>query len=96
MRTEKSGDSITCWLDGDNGRRAVTCALAMQTAMEQFTTVHSPTGTLLPMAIKVSVAVGAVRRFAIGNPAIQLIDALAGETLDRMAAGEQLADRGSN
>jgi len=89
-----AGDSITCWLDGDNGRQAVTCALAMQTAMAQFTTVHSPAGTPIPMAVKISVAVGAVRRFAIGNPAIQLMDALAGETLDRMAAGEQLAHRG--
>ena len=63
-----AGDSITCWLDGDNGSRAVTCALAMQTAMAQFTTVHSPAGTPIPMAVKISVAVGTVRRFAIGIP----------------------------
>ena len=25
-----AGDAITCWLDGDDGRRAVACALAMQ------------------------------------------------------------------
>ena len=29
-----SGDAITCWFDGDmDGRRAVTCALAMQKTM---------------------------------------------------------------
>lgn len=89
-----AGDSITCWLDGDEGRRAVMCALAMQAAMAQFTTVHSPAGTPISMAVKISVAVGAVRRFVVGDPAIQLIDALAGETLDKMAAGEQLAERG--
>lgn len=89
-----AGDSITCWLDGDNGRLAVLCALAMQAAMSRFATVHSPAGTPIAMAVKISVAVGPVRRFAVGDLAIQLIDALAGETLDKMAAGEQLAERG--
>ena len=28
-----SGDAITCWLDGDDGRRATACALAMQAAI---------------------------------------------------------------
>src|SRR6186713_3248580 len=30
------GDAITCWLDGDDGLRAVACALAMQVRMAEF------------------------------------------------------------
>ena len=89
-----AGDSITCWLDGDDGCRAVTCALEMQVVMERFATVHSPAGTPISMAVKLAVAVGSARRFAIGDPDIQIIDALAGGTLDKVAAGEQLANRG--
>ena len=28
-----SGDAVTCWLDGDDGARAATCAMAMQETM---------------------------------------------------------------
>ena len=31
-----SGDGITCWFEGDDGRHATTTALAMQQAMRQF------------------------------------------------------------
>src|SRR5262245_44317731 len=31
-----SGDAITCWFDGDNGKCATAAALAMQAAMQQF------------------------------------------------------------
>ena len=89
-----AGDSITCWLDGDNGHRAVACALAMQTAMQPFTTVYTPAGTPISLAIKVAVAVGPARRFIIGNPDIQLIDVLAGRTLDHVASAEKQAEKG--
>ncbi|HET9222797.1 MAG TPA: AAA family ATPase, partial [Roseiflexaceae bacterium] len=39
-------------------------------------------------------ATGPARRFLVGNPQIQLLDVLAGATLDRMAAAEQQAARG--
>src|SRR5215813_14005002 len=29
-----SGDAITCWFEGDDGRRCVAAALAMQAALE--------------------------------------------------------------
>src|SRR5690349_4668819 len=104
-----SGDAITCWFDdrptaGGEPRagaatepashRAVAAALAMQRSMRQLTVATTPAGALVMLAIKVAVASGPVRRFLVGDPGIQLLDVLAGSTLDRLAAAEQLAERG--
>ncbi|MCP4544619.1 MAG: tetratricopeptide repeat protein [Chloroflexi bacterium] len=100
-----AGDAITCWFaelaqECENEEkkyaplRATACALAMQQAMKQFAVVPLPFGETVLLAMKAAVASGPARRFLIGDPDIQLIDALAGETLARMAAGEHLADRG--
>lgn len=89
-----AGDSITCWLDGDRGARAVACALAMQEAMRPFSTVKTPAGTPISLAIKVAVASGPARRFIVGDPDIQLIDVLAGRTLDHVAGAEKMAEKG--
>jgi adenylate cyclase len=89
-----SGDAITCWLDKDDGVRATVCGLAMQQAMSQFKAIQTPSGTTIPLAMKVGVAVGGVRRFQVGDPNIQYIDALVGETLDRMAEAEHHANKG--
>ncbi|HEX6387021.1 MAG TPA: adenylate/guanylate cyclase domain-containing protein [Anaerolineae bacterium] len=89
-----SGDAITCWFDGDGASRALSCASSMQQAMEQFARVITPAGTTVALAIKVAVTTGPVRRFVVGDPQIQLIDVLAGSTLDRMAAAEQVAGSG--
>jgi adenylate cyclase len=74
--------------------RAVGCALAMHQAMEQFSEVVLAPGETVSLAMKAAVASGSARRFLVGDPDIQLIDALAGETVTRMAAAEHLADRG--
>ncbi len=89
-----AGDSITCWLDGDDGLRGVACALAMQTAMRPFATVYTPAGTPVHLAIKVAVTAGPARRFVVGDADIQLIDVLAGRTLDHVASAEKLAEKG--
>jgi predicted ATPase/class 3 adenylate cyclase len=89
-----AGDAITCWFDGDNGCRAVAAALSMQRAMDQFAAVQTPSGTTVALAMKASVAAGPVRRFVVGDPSARLIDAIAGATLERLAAGEHLAGRG--
>lgn len=89
-----SGDAITCWFDGDVGARATACALQMQQAMGQFAAVTTPAGVVIRLAMKVAVASGPVRRFQIGDPQIQLIDTLAGATLERLAAAEHMADKG--
>ncbi len=92
-----AGDAITCWFAGDlpdAPLRATACALAMQQAMQQFNAVALPGGETVALAMKASIASGPARRFLVGNPEIQYIDALAGETLARMAAAEHLASRG--
>lgn len=89
-----SGDAITCWLRDDDGRRALACALAMQTAMQSFAAVPTPSGRTVTLAMKVAVAAGAARRFLVGDPDIQVIDALAGALLDRLIAAEHQAQRG--
>ena len=86
-----SGDAITCWLDGDDGARATACALAMQGTMARLDEVITPAGTRVQLALKVAVAVGAARRFVVGDPDVQLIDVLAGRLIRR--AGRHRAHR---
>jgi class 3 adenylate cyclase/tetratricopeptide (TPR) repeat protein len=89
-----AGDAIACWLDKDDGRRATACALAMQQAMSQFAEVPIPSGTTVSLAVKTAVATGPVRRFVVGDPNIQLIDVLAGDTLERLSIAGHLAGKG--
>jgi class 3 adenylate cyclase/tetratricopeptide (TPR) repeat protein len=89
-----SGDAITCWLDGDDGRRATASALAMQQTMEQFASVTTHSGRVVSLGMKASVATGPVRRFLVGDPEHRIVDAMAGQTLERLASGEHQAERG--
>jgi predicted ATPase/class 3 adenylate cyclase len=89
-----SGDAITCWLDGDDGSRATACAMGMQAAMGREKEITTPKGVTLELALKVAIAVGAARRFVVGDPEIQLIDVLAGGLIDSLAAAEHLAEKG--
>jgi predicted ATPase/class 3 adenylate cyclase len=89
-----NGDAITCWLDGDDGLRAIACGLAMQQTMNQFAALKIPTRGTVSLAMKAAVATGSVRRFLVGDPQIQYIDVLAGATLDRMATAEHQAKKG--
>src|SRR5436190_1102489 len=73
---------------------ATACALAMQQTMRQFAQVAIPGAGAVALAIKVAVAAGPVRRFLVGDPSIQIIDVLAGETLQRLAAAEHQAEKG--
>lgn len=89
-----SGDAITCWFDGDQGERAAACALAMQEAMRAFTKVKTSGGTVVSLGMKVAVAGGSVRRCVVGDPDHCLLEAMAGDTLDRLSGTEKLAERG--
>jgi class 3 adenylate cyclase/tetratricopeptide (TPR) repeat protein len=89
-----SGDAITCWLDGDDGLRAAACGFAMQDAIAREGTIVTPGGAGFTLGMKVAVAVGPARRFVVGDPAIQLIDVLAGGIVDRIADAEHEAERG--
>ena len=89
-----AGDAITCWFDDITAQRAVACGLAMQEAMALCNTVTTPGGTTFPLAAKVAVVAGPVRRLLVGDPEIQVIEAIAGQTLDRLAAAEHVANPG--
>ena len=97
-----AGDAITCWFpeaDQDAATpsasaRAAACALALQRAMAPFGAIEIAGAGTASLAIKVGVASGPVRRFLVGDPAIQTIDVLAGDTIQRMAGAEHVAGRG--
>lgn len=84
-----SGDAVTAWIEGDDGRLAVACALDMQQVMGRIRDDGRSR-----LALKVAVAVGPARRFVVGDPDIQLIDVLAGPITDRLAVAEHAAGSG--
>src|SRR6478735_6754189 len=89
-----SGDAVTAWLDGDDGSRAAACGLAMQEVMGQVGTIVGPGGRAAELGVKIAVAVGDVHRFVIGDPRVQLVDVLAGQLMDSLAAAEAEAEPG--
>lgn len=92
-----AGDAITCWFDDDDGERAVGCAAAMQRAMAGFSAIrlgNDPAEVPVSLSVKVSVTAGRVRRFVVGDPAIQLLDVVAGDTVARLEPLNELASSG--
>lgn len=89
-----AGDAITCWFEDDDGRRAAFCGLAMQNAMARQPQVAIGGGAPVTLSLKVGIATGPAKRFAVGNPEIQLLDVLAGSMLGEMAAAANAARRG--
>ncbi len=102
-----SGDSITCWFDdrshsgssegtkpGHAADQAVSCGLELQHQMAMLQAVMTPGGLVIPLGLKVGIAAGPARRFLVGDPSSYVLEVLAGQTLDRMAVAEELAQRG--
>src|SRR5258708_10464097 len=90
-----SGDAITCWFDQDPAALLATaCAFGMQKAMQPFAALQLRHGEVIALSVHTAVASGPVRRFVVGDPAIQQIDVITGRTLLRMAAGEHNASKG--
>lgn len=89
-----SGDAMLCWFDQDDGHRALASAFKIQSVMKEVATMADFAQKAIALAIKVAVAVGPVRRFCVGDPAIHYMDVIAGATLDRLIASEQQAHRG--
>jgi predicted ATPase/class 3 adenylate cyclase len=95
-----AGDAITCWFDavddspGAAAQHAAASALAMQHAIERFARHTVAPGAIAELAIKIALASGPVRRLLVGDPAIQVIEVLAGAPLERMAAAEHVCERG--
>lgn len=89
-----SGDAITCWFDGDDGSLAIACALKMQTAMGDFSTVTTASGKSITLTIKIAISTGVAKRFVVGDPDILIIDVLTGAVLDKLAEAEHIAEKG--
>ena len=87
-----SGDSITCWFEGDSGLYATAAALAMQRWMNENGAALGSVGE--PLGLKAAVATGSAWRFAAGDASTRLIDGIAGDVLDILAATEHAAKRG--
>ena len=62
--------------------------------MQQIGALITPTGAVIPLAIKVAVAAGPVRRFPVGDPQVRRLDVLAGATIFRLAEAEHQAEKG--
>jgi class 3 adenylate cyclase/tetratricopeptide (TPR) repeat protein len=80
-----AGDAITCWFEEDDGIHAVSAALAMQAVIAAYPQ---------KFGLKAAVTGGTARRFLVGDADIQLLDALAGNTIARLAVAEHLATQG--
>jgi class 3 adenylate cyclase/tetratricopeptide (TPR) repeat protein len=94
-----SGDAINCWFSdrshyGDGSRRAVTAALALQTAAIGISELVVPDGPTVQVALKVAIAAGMARRFIVGDPAVRRIDVMAGGPVPKAADAEHAAARG--
>ncbi|MDX1415534.1 MAG: AAA family ATPase [Candidatus Promineifilaceae bacterium] len=89
-----SGDAITCWFDRDDGSRALAAALTMQPLIDDLGSFITPGGSEIAIGIKAAAAVGPAHRYLVGNPAVSQMEVLAGSTIDRTAAADNLADQG--
>ena len=83
-----AGDSVIGWFEEADAvtsaaLRATTCAVSMQSAMKEFD----------ELSLKVSVTSGPARRLIAGDPEIQYLDTMAGQTIARLAIGERLAKK---
>ncbi len=88
-----TGDEGRGTRDGGRGTAAyaVSCAVALQTAMQAFAQIPLPNGEVGRLTIKIGIATGEVRRLVVGDAAHYWLDVLAGETVNRTAVAEQLA-----
>jgi predicted ATPase/class 3 adenylate cyclase len=89
-----SGDAITCWFDGDSGIRAAGCAMAMQAAMQTFASIELPGDKSVALGIKIAISSGTAGRLLVGDPEVQVVDAVFGQMIDTLAMAEHQAEKG--
>lgn len=95
-----SGDAVTVWFDDDCGTelpgavRAVAAARAIHEFVAQIPAHRIGDAQELSIGVKVSVSAGPARRYIVGDPAIQRMAVLAGETLQRLAMADAVAGAG--
>jgi class 3 adenylate cyclase/tetratricopeptide (TPR) repeat protein len=96
-----AGDAMMCWFDerinlensmnrefsnsqNFSASHVVSCAIGMQLAIQAFP----------ELGLKVAITSGDARRFVVGDPEIQKLDALAGVTVARASTAEHHAVKG--
>ncbi len=90
-----SGDAVTCFFPGDDdGARAVRAARRMQRDVAVLRDVPAGDGQRLGVGLKVAIAAGPVRRFAVGDPDRRRFSVLTGATMLRLASHEGHASPG--
>ena len=89
-----AGDAMTCWFDGDDGQRAAAAALRMVDAIGEVPPIRVSGAHYRRVGIKIAVVAGEARRYLVGDPAIQRIEALAGPLVDRLDAALHVAAEG--
>ncbi|OUC09398.1 hypothetical protein RY27_03085, partial [Litorilinea aerophila] len=103
-----SGDGMTCWFPAPQEKpgKAPTEALAvavnqalaeaarLQEAMAAFARLTVAEGVTVHLAVKAVISAGQVLRQVVGDPALQLLDVVAGSPVDRVGVGERLARSG--
>ncbi len=88
------GDALTAWFDGDDGCRALACALAAQAAFAALSATSVRSVSVPALTLKTTVAAGPVRRLLVGDPSLNWIDVLAGSTMRHLAEAAALTQRG--
>lgn len=86
------GDAITAWFPDDEGIVAIACAETMQYHISQQPQAEIA-GKKIISSIKISIASGLVQRLMLGNTQIQLLDALTGEAMLRLAQATCCAEK---
>lgn len=74
-------------------RRALTAAVQMQQALATHGRIPTPIGDVV-LKMKIGLAYGSVKRFALGLDEFGYEDVIAGATMDRMAEAEHHAEPG--
>ena len=91
-----SGDAILAFFPRDEGRAATRAAACMQQAMAPFAdlVVDDLPAERFALSLKVSISAGPLSRFVVGDPAVQLMDVVAGETVARLERLNDAAGKG--
>ncbi|MGH3002626.1 MAG: hypothetical protein ACRDM1_08220, partial [Gaiellaceae bacterium] len=90
-----AGDALICWFEGDDGLAAIAAALGMRQALEEFRPGSGVAGVAVPrLGVRVAVAAGEASRLLLGDPTVQVMEALAGAPVDALAAAGHVARPG--
>lgn len=95
-----SGDAVTVWFDDECGTempgtiRAVAAAKSIHDFVATLPEFRIDDAQRRSIGVKVSVSSGSARRYVVGDPAIQQMAVFAGDTLQRLALADDLAEAG--